>query len=79
MAEGLKKEYGLKGDFTLDTIFNLRDIITYEDNNSIPEETLFETLESLLEKLNEERAKEGAAILKNFLIRLENIAGFWTK
>jgi uncharacterized protein (TIGR00255 family) len=76
MAEGLKNEYGLKGDFTLDTIFNLRDIITYEDNNSIPEETLFQTLESLLEKLNEERAKEGAVILKDFLIRLENITAF---
>ena len=30
MAEALRSEYGLKGDFTLDTIFSLRDIITYE-------------------------------------------------
>jgi len=75
MAGALKNEYGVKGDLTLDTIFGLRDIITYEDNNNIPEETLFATLESLLEKLNEERAKEGGVILKDFLARLENIAG----
>ena len=76
MAEALKREYGVRGEFTLDTVFSLRDIITYEDNNNIPEETLFPTLESLLEKLNEERAKEGAIILKDFLLRLENITGY---
>jgi len=75
MAEALKSEYGVKGELTLDTIFGLRDIVTYEDNNNVPEETLFKTLESLLEKLNEERSKEGAVILRDFLARLENIAG----
>jgi uncharacterized protein (TIGR00255 family) len=76
MAEALRSEYGVAGELTLDTIFSLRDIITYEDNNNIPEETLFPTLESLLEKLNEERSKEGAIILKDFLLRLGNITGY---
>lgn len=75
MAEALRNEFGVKGDLTVDTVFGLRDIITYEDNNNIPEETLFATLESLLGKLNEERLKEGAVILKDFSLRLENIAG----
>ena len=75
MAEALRSDYGVKGELSLDTIFGLRDIITYEENNSVPEETLFRTLESLLEKLNEERSKEGAVILRDFLVRLENIAG----
>ncbi len=74
IAEALKEEHGVKGDLTLDTIFNLGDIITYEENNNVPEGMLFATLEGLLEKLNEEKAKEGAVILKDFLKRLGDIA-----
>ncbi|MDR2017671.1 MAG: YicC family protein [Syntrophobacterales bacterium] len=74
MAEALKREYRINGKLTLDTIFGLRDIITYEDANNIPEDTLFHTLDGLLEKLNEEKSKEGAVILKDFMLRLRNIS-----
>jgi uncharacterized protein (TIGR00255 family) len=75
MAHALKEGYGVKGELTMETVFNLRDILTYEENNAIPEETLFPALLGLLEKLNEERAKEGAIIRNDFLQRLGYIEG----
>ena len=60
MARSLKEEYGLKGDLTVDTVFGLRDIITYEEeNNGIPEKTLFSAIDGLLGKLNDEKGKRG--------------------
>jgi len=69
----LKEKYGLKGDLTVDTILNLRDIITYEENNSIPEDALALSFESLLRKLDEERIKEGGFIEKDLRSRLEKM------
>ncbi len=76
MARALKGEYGVTGDLTVETVFNLRDIITYEETNGIPEEILFPALDSLLTKLNEEKAKEGTIIRKDMLKRLGDVAGY---
>ena len=74
MARALKEEYAIQGDLTVDTVFNLKDIITFEENSGIPEEVLFPALDGLLEKLNEERAKEGDLIRNDLLGRLDGIA-----
>ncbi|MBA4419023.1 MAG: YicC family protein [Syntrophus sp. (in: bacteria)] len=76
MTRSLKDDYGIKGHLTIEHMFNLRDIITYEENNNIPEETLFMALDTLLKKLNEERAKEGAVMEKDLHKRLEAISGY---
>ncbi len=69
----LKDVFGLKGDLTLDTVLNFRDIVVYEENNNISEDTLMLSFENLLKKLNEERTKEGEVIKKDLLDRLERI------
>jgi uncharacterized protein (TIGR00255 family) len=69
----LKDVFGLKGDLTLDTVLNFRDIVVYEENNNISEDTLMLSFENLLKKLNEERTKEGEVIEKDLLDRLERI------
>jgi uncharacterized protein (TIGR00255 family) len=74
MARALKEEYGVRGDLTLETLFNQRDILTYEETNAIPEETLLPAFESLLEKLNEEKSKEGMIIRNDLFKRLAAIA-----
>ena len=70
MARALKEGYDIEGELTMETVFNLRDILTYEESNAIPEEVLFPALDGLLKKLNEERAKEGAITRNDFLQRL---------
>jgi uncharacterized protein (TIGR00255 family) len=74
MARSLKEQYGIKGDLTIETLFNQRDLLTYEENNAIPEEILFPAFDSLLSKLNEEKSKEGIIIRDDLFKRLEAIA-----
>ena len=69
----LKNSYGLKGDLTIENIFNFRDIITYEENNNISEEGLVLSFENLLKQLDEERVKEGGIIQNDLMERLEKI------
>jgi uncharacterized protein (TIGR00255 family) len=76
MAKALKDGYGIKGDLTLETIFNLRDIISYEEILNIPEEVLIAGLDSLLKKLNEEKTKEGTLLQKDLFNRLKAIGDY---
>ena len=69
----LKNSYGLKGDLTIENIFNFSDIITYEENNNISEEGLVLSFENLLKQLDEERVKEGGIIQNDMMERLEKI------
>lgn len=73
IVEMLKNGYGLKGDLTIENIFNFRDIITYEENNNISEEGLVLSFENLLKQLDEERVKEGGIIQNDLMERLEKI------
>jgi uncharacterized protein (TIGR00255 family) len=69
----LKEKYHLRGNATIDTIMNFRDIFTFEENNSLPEEALLTTFEVLLQKLNEEKLREGQLIEQDLLKRLDTI------
>ena len=73
MFKTLKKNCGLKGDLTVDNIFNLRDIFVYEENNNITEEKLIQCAEMLMVELNKEREKEGQLCRKDLLERIEAI------
>lgn len=72
LAGHLKDVYKLKGDLTVETVMGFKDIITYEEKQ-IDEEALFTTLEALLQKLNDERAREGALIRDDLLGRITAI------
>jgi uncharacterized protein (TIGR00255 family) len=69
----LKKNFGLKGQLTVENILGFRDIITYEENNNISENILANPFENLLKKLDEERVKEGKIIQKDLTGRLKKI------
>jgi len=73
MVRDLKDNYGLKGDLTIESIFTLKDVFTYEENNSLSEEILIETCSNLLVALNEERAREGEYIRNDLFERLGTI------
>jgi uncharacterized protein (TIGR00255 family) len=73
VIKDLKANFGLRGNPTIENILNFRDVITYEEPNSLSEETLFATFEALLKNLDEERVKEGELIRKDFLLRLNTI------
>lgn len=73
LAGHLKDAYKLKGDLTVETVMGFKDIITYEEKQ-IDEEALFATLETLLQKLNDERAREGALIRDDLLGRITAIS-----
>lgn len=76
MARSLKADYGIEGELTLETLFNQREIITFEESNGIPEEVLLPAFHSLLTKLNEEKAREGALIKSDLFGRLESISDY---
>jgi len=69
----LKKDFGLKGEPTLENLLGFRDIIAFEENNGISEEKLLSFFKSMLKKLDEERSKEGALIEKDLTARLKKI------
>jgi len=73
VLSALKKNFGLKGQLTIENILGFRDIITYEENNNISEKILANPFENLLKKLDEERIKEGKIIQKDLTGRLKNI------
>lgn len=73
LARHLKDVYKLKGDLTVETVMGFKDIITYEEKQ-IDEEALFATLETLLRKLNDERAREGALIRDDLFGRITAIS-----
>ena len=60
LAEHLKQAYGLKGDLTVSEVMSFKDILVYEEK-VVPEEVFFSCFEILLQKLTEERAREGGA------------------
>jgi uncharacterized protein (TIGR00255 family) len=74
LIETLKKDYGIKGDLTIENILAFKDILAYEENNNLTEDVLFISFENLLKKLDEERSKEGAMINDDLLKRLDEIA-----
>jgi uncharacterized protein (TIGR00255 family) len=74
LIEILKQDYGLKGDLTIENILTFKDIVAYEENNTLTEDILFVSFEALLKRLDEERAKEGAMINDDLLKRLDEIA-----
>lgn len=72
LADHLKDAHGLRGDLTVTDIMNFKDILIYEEK-VLPEETFFSCFELLLQKLNEERVREGALIKQDLLERLAQI------
>jgi uncharacterized protein (TIGR00255 family) len=75
LSRHLKETYGLKGEMTVENIMNMKDIVVYEESQ-VPEDLLVSTFELLLEKLNEERAKEGVMIKTDLLDRVKKIGAF---
>lgn len=73
IIESLKRDYGLKGDISIENILSFKDIIAYEENNNLTEDILFVSFENLLKKLDEERSKEGLMISVDLLKRLDEI------
>ncbi|MCX5807318.1 MAG: YicC family protein [Proteobacteria bacterium] len=73
VLSSLKKNFGLKGQLTIESILGFRDIITYEENNNISENILTNPFENLLKKLDEERVREGKIIQKDLMGRLKKI------
>jgi uncharacterized protein (TIGR00255 family) len=73
IIKGLKAAFGLKGNPTIENILGFRDILTYEEANSLMEDTLSALFESLLKNMNEERSREGDLIMKDFILRLSAI------
>jgi uncharacterized protein (TIGR00255 family) len=69
----LKKSYKLKGDLTVDNIFNLRDVFIYEENNNVTEEKLVDCVETLMAEMNSEREKEGLLIQEDLITRISII------
>jgi uncharacterized protein (TIGR00255 family) len=72
LADHLKQVHGLTGDLTVTDMMNFKDILVYEEK-VLPEETFFSCFEALLQKLNEEREREGALIKQDLLERLSQI------
>jgi uncharacterized protein (TIGR00255 family) len=72
LGEHLKQAYGLKGDLTVSEVMSFKDILVYEEK-ALPEETFFSCFETLLQKLNEEREREGALIKDDLLGRVGQI------
>jgi uncharacterized protein (TIGR00255 family) len=68
--KALKKSYRLKGHLTVDSIFNLRDVFIYEENNNVTEEKLVDCVETLIAELNSERSKEGGLLKEDLVTRI---------
>ncbi len=73
LVRALRDRYGLEGSPRMDEILGFRDIITYEENNSLPEEGLTETVETLLKELDGVRAGEGEMIRRDLEGRIAQI------
>jgi len=73
LIDTLKHNFGVKGSISIDTVLNFKDIIAFEENNTISEEALTPAFENLLIKLNEERAREGELIATDLKQRLQKI------
>lgn len=73
LIKNLKKNCGLKGHLTVDNLFNMRDVFSYEENNGIAEEKLVRCVDALMAELNREKAKEGQLVKKDLTLRLETI------
>ncbi len=74
MARNLKEKHGIKGDLTIDSVFGLKEVFVYDENHTLPEDVLTEICGSLLNALNEERAREGQYIAGDLAGRMEMIA-----
>jgi uncharacterized protein (TIGR00255 family) len=73
LIDTLKQNFGVKGSIRIDTVLNFKDIIAFEENNTVSEEALTPAFENLLIKLNEERAREGELIAADLKQRLQKI------
>jgi uncharacterized protein (TIGR00255 family) len=69
----LRERFGLKGGPTVEDILGFRDIIAYEENNSLSEDLLVPAFEDLLRELNREREREGRIIKEDLIGRLKTI------
>ncbi|HBE45673.1 MAG TPA: YicC family protein [Deltaproteobacteria bacterium] len=73
LIDTLKQNFGVRGSISIDTVLNFKDIIAFEENNTVSEEALTPAFENLLIKLNEERAREGELIAADLKQRLQKI------
>jgi uncharacterized protein (TIGR00255 family) len=73
LIQTLKQHFALKGDVSIETIMNFKDIVVYDDNNNLAEDILFLSVEQLLERLDDERSREGGLIKADLLKRLDEI------
>ncbi len=73
LAGHLKEQYGLKGELTVSDIMSFKDILLYEEK-VLSEETVVSCFEQLLQKLNEEREREGGLIEADLANRLTKIS-----
>lgn len=74
IADTLKQDYGVTGNLTVENVLTFKDIIVYEENNSLAEDVLCLSFENLLKKLDEDRSREGSVILDDLTKRLDEIA-----
>jgi uncharacterized protein (TIGR00255 family) len=72
LADHLKQTYDLTGSLTLNELMSFKDILVYEEK-LLPEQMLLDCFELLLQKLNEEREREGALVKADLLGRLDTI------
>jgi uncharacterized protein (TIGR00255 family) len=72
LAAHLKDTYGLKGELSVSEIMSFKEILVYEEK-SLPESALIECFEGLIQKLNEEREREGGLIKTDLLSKLAQI------
>jgi uncharacterized protein (TIGR00255 family) len=74
LARTLKERYDLAGDVTVENVFNLNNVFSYEEGNGIIEESFLPACEALIARLLEEKRIEGVMIEKDLLARLDTIA-----
>jgi uncharacterized protein (TIGR00255 family) len=74
IEDTLRDMYGIKGHLRLETILGFKDVLSSEESSQVAEEMLLSACESLIGKLNEERAAEGSYIESDLLKRIETIA-----
>lgn len=73
LVQSIRDRYNLEGNPRIDEILGFRDIITYEENNSLPEEGLAGVVEALLKELDGVRSGEGEMIGRDLEGRISQI------
>lgn len=73
MAETLRKDHKVKGGLVVENIFSFKDVIVSEEGDDISGDDLASSCVILLDRLNEEKAREGKLIGKELKRRLRKI------